>query len=279
MKSKTSFGSPRFMASTASRRPAGWSPAPYRQRQSLCVPSETLTIGVHISARKPSQRWPAERFARTMQAIRRRRPPFASCCFGRPATRTTRCIRGRCDARGKGSRRWLALHTWNSARPTRSGIRVCRDRRQVTVIARPTQTLPDLIAALAECRAVICADGGAMHLAAGLGLPVVCLFGNSGAATLASLGRTLPPAAEALASMSPTSAWTKSSPPSIRCGPIFRNPALESCLHVGSLAPRPPATASSSASHLQHRAPDGLAMRSLGWGVGRVASPSASNSS
>ena len=60
--------------------------------------------------------------------------------------------------------------------------RVCRDRGQVTVIARPTRTLPDLIAALAECRAVICADGGAMHLAAGLGLPVVCLFGNSGAA-------------------------------------------------------------------------------------------------
>jgi heptosyltransferase-3 len=28
---------------------------------------------------------------------------------------------------------------------------------------------------------MICADGGAMHLAAGLGLPIVCLFGNSGA--------------------------------------------------------------------------------------------------
>ena len=48
-------------------------------------------------------------------------------------------------------------------------------------MARPTRTLPELIAALAECRALICADGGAMHLAAGLGLPIVCLFGNSGA--------------------------------------------------------------------------------------------------
>jgi ADP-heptose:LPS heptosyltransferase len=27
---------------------------------------------------------------------------------------------------------------------------------------------------------LICADGGAMHLGAGLGLPIVCLFGNSG---------------------------------------------------------------------------------------------------
>jgi heptosyltransferase-3 len=50
------------------------------------------------------------------------------------------------------------------------------------VAARPTQTLPELIGALAECDALICADGGAMHLAAGLGLPIVCLFGNSGAA-------------------------------------------------------------------------------------------------
>jgi ADP-heptose:LPS heptosyltransferase len=49
------------------------------------------------------------------------------------------------------------------------------------VIPRPTQTLPELIAALTECDALICADGGAMHLGAGLGLPIVCLFGNSGA--------------------------------------------------------------------------------------------------
>jgi heptosyltransferase-3 len=63
------------------------SPAP-----ALCVPSETLTIGVHISARKPSQRWPAERFARTMQAIAAA-ARSASCCFGHRATTTTRCIR------------------------------------------------------------------------------------------------------------------------------------------------------------------------------------------
>jgi len=54
-------------------------------------------------------------------------------------------------------------------------------RGQVTVIARPTRTLPELIAALAECHVLICADGGAMHLGAGLGLPIICLFGNSGA--------------------------------------------------------------------------------------------------
>lgn len=45
----------------------------------------------------------------------------------------------------------------------------------------PTQALAQLIDALAGCSAMICADGGAMHLGAGVGLPIVCLFGDSGA--------------------------------------------------------------------------------------------------
>jgi ADP-heptose:LPS heptosyltransferase len=39
--------------------------------------------------------------------------------------------------------------------------------------------LPDLVAALAACDAVICSDGGAMHVAAALGKPILCLFGDS----------------------------------------------------------------------------------------------------
>jgi ADP-heptose:LPS heptosyltransferase len=46
-------------------------------------------------------------------------------------------------------------------------------------IAYPTTQLADLIAGLAVCDSVICADGGAMHLAAGLGKPIVALFGDS----------------------------------------------------------------------------------------------------
>jgi ADP-heptose:LPS heptosyltransferase len=51
--------------------------------------------------------------------------------------------------------------------------------RNLPIYPAPTQTLPDLIAALALCDQVVCADGGAMHLAAGLGKPIVCLFGDS----------------------------------------------------------------------------------------------------
>lgn len=121
--------------------------------------ASTLTVGIHISARKPSQRWPATRFAETMRAIA-----------------------------AQGSVRFMLL--WSPGaedNPLHPGDDA--KAREVmaevgggtTVIARPTQRLPELIAALAECHAMICADGGAMHLAAGLGLPIVCLFGNSGA--------------------------------------------------------------------------------------------------
>ncbi|MBM3508356.1 MAG: glycosyltransferase family 9 protein, partial [Alphaproteobacteria bacterium] len=47
------------------------------------------------------------------------------------------------------------------------------------LIPVPTPDLATLIAALSLARLVICPDGGAMHLAAALGKPVVALFGDS----------------------------------------------------------------------------------------------------
>ena len=38
---------------------------------------------------------------------------------------------------------------------------------------------PELIGGLACCDAVICSDGGAMHIAAGLGKPIACFFADS----------------------------------------------------------------------------------------------------
>ena len=130
----------------------------------------TLTIGIHISARKPSQRWPAERFAETIKAIAAQGPVHFMLLWSPGAEDNP-------------------LHPGDDAKTQEVLQRVGADslcvpgiplRGQVTVIARPTQTLAELVAALAQCDAVICADGGAMHLAAGLGLPIVCLFGNSG---------------------------------------------------------------------------------------------------
>jgi ADP-heptose:LPS heptosyltransferase len=125
----------------------------------LCVPSGTLTIGIHISARKPSQRWPAQRFAETIKAIATQGPARFMLLWSPGAEDNP-------------------LHPGDDAKAQEVMERVGAG---ATVIARPTQTLAELIAALAECNLLICADGGAMHLAAGLGLPIVCLFGNSGA--------------------------------------------------------------------------------------------------
>src|SRR5262245_38227081 len=48
----------------------------------------------------------------------------------------------------------------------------------VPLLEARTESLGDLIAVLSLCRAFIGSDGGAMHLAAGLGLPMVALFDN-----------------------------------------------------------------------------------------------------
>jgi heptosyltransferase-3 len=122
------------------------------------ISPEMITIGVHISARKPSQRWPAERFAELMRRI--------------AAQRTVRFV--------------LLWSPGSDDNPLHPGddakAREVIEKVGVgaTVIAQPTRKLGQLIGALAGCQALICADGGAMHLAAGIGLPIVCLFGNSG---------------------------------------------------------------------------------------------------
>lgn len=47
------------------------------------------------------------------------------------------------------------------------------------VLPYPTARLEELIGMLASCDAAICADGGAMHIAAALRKPLVALFGDS----------------------------------------------------------------------------------------------------
>lgn len=47
------------------------------------------------------------------------------------------------------------------------------------LIPIPTRSLDELIAAMQLCDRVVTSDGGAMHIAAGLGKPIVALFGDS----------------------------------------------------------------------------------------------------
>jgi ADP-heptose:LPS heptosyltransferase/O-antigen ligase len=115
-------------------------------------------VAIHISARKVPQRWPAERFAKL---IRRLHADHGSqfMLFWSPGDENN------------------PLHPGDD-RKAAAILAACAG---LPVLAYPTSRLEDLIAGLSMCSAMVCSDGGAMHIAAGLGLPIVCFFGNSDA--------------------------------------------------------------------------------------------------
>jgi ADP-heptose:LPS heptosyltransferase len=117
-----------------------------------------VPIGVHLSARKPSQRWPAERFAALMRALHER-SGATFILFWSPGP---------------------ADHPQHPGDNEKADA-VIRATRDLPVLAWPTQELPALVAGLAACDRVVCSDGGAMHVAAALGKPIVCFFGHSDA--------------------------------------------------------------------------------------------------
>ena len=113
-------------------------------------------IAVHISSRKPSQRWTAERFAELIRSL-------------------------------SGEANFLLL--WSpgpSDHPQHPGDdekaqAILRALGDLRLLAYPTAELKHLVAALSLAESVICSDGGAMHIAAGLGKPILCFFGDSDA--------------------------------------------------------------------------------------------------
>lgn len=117
-----------------------------------------LTIGIHISARKSSQRWPANHFAALIHALHAAYQANFML-FWSPGDDTD------------------PLHPGDDAK-----ARIIMNQVDtLPVLPFPSQHLPQLIAGLSLCDTMICSDGGAMHLAAGLGKPVLCFFGKSDA--------------------------------------------------------------------------------------------------
>ncbi len=110
-------------------------------------------VAVHISAREPERQWPLERW-----------PEFI----------------GRLTSSGVG-----VLLIWAPG-PQSDPRHPGDDKRAAQVLGAlagnplvrgaPTATLDELIGVLSLCQAFIGADGGAMHIAAALGLPMVALF-------------------------------------------------------------------------------------------------------
>ncbi|MFT4173288.1 MAG: glycosyltransferase family 9 protein [Rhodocyclaceae bacterium] len=119
-----------------------------------------LTLGVHISARKPSQRWPADRFAELLRTLHAQSPTMRFVLFWSPGDENN------------------PLHPGDDGK-ARGLMAACAD---LPLIACPTHTLGELIAGLSLVDGVLCSDGGHMHLAAALGKRIVALFGQSDAA-------------------------------------------------------------------------------------------------
>ena len=114
-------------------------------------------VGVHLSARRVKQRWAAARFAELMRALHAR-AGVRFVLFWSPGAADQPQPPGD-DARAREVLAWLPPG--------------------VPVVPLPTQRLEQLIAGLSLCDAVVLADGGAMHLAAALGKPLIALFGDA----------------------------------------------------------------------------------------------------
>jgi ADP-heptose:LPS heptosyltransferase len=121
---------------------------------------ERPVVGVHISARKPSNRWPAESVVALIRRLHAERGA-RFLLFWSPGAAD--------DPRHPGDD--------DKARAVVAAL-----GQDVPLVPLPTNELGELVGGLACCDAVICSDGGAMHIAAALGKPIVCLFGKSDAA-------------------------------------------------------------------------------------------------
>ena len=117
-----------------------------------------LLIGIHVSARKPSQRWPAQNFADLMKRLHT-------------------------EHKASFMLFWSPGETGNSLHPgdDSKAQEIIAATKEIPILAYPTHNLGQLVAGLSLCNMVICSDGGAMHLAAGLGKPILCFFGKSDA--------------------------------------------------------------------------------------------------
>lgn len=119
-------------------------------------PAATPLVGLHVSARKPCNRWQEARYTQFMRALHDR-AGVRFRLFWSPG--------GGDDPRHPGD--------------DGKAERIAAAARGLPLEPCATRTLRDLGQGIAPCDAFVCSDGGAMHLAAALGKPILCFFGDS----------------------------------------------------------------------------------------------------
>lgn len=115
-------------------------------------------VALHISARKEKQRWPVARFSELAHRLHAR---FGArfLVFWSPGDENNPFHPGD-DGKAK---------------------QLLDSMADLPVAPVHTAHLSELMAGLALCDLAVLSDGGAMHVAAGLGKPMICFFGNSSA--------------------------------------------------------------------------------------------------
>lgn len=118
------------------------------------VGSEKPLVGINISARLPSQQWPAERFVELIHLLEAN---YRCALFWSPGSQSN------------------AGHPGDDEKATLI-LNACAG---VDVTPYPTQSLSQLIAGISVTDLLVTADGGALHIGAACNKPIVALFGDS----------------------------------------------------------------------------------------------------
>lgn len=127
-------------------------------RQRIDLTEGLPVYGVQISARKPGQRWQTEKFIRFMHEIAAQQP-CQFLLFWSPGAADNKSHPG-------------------DDEKAREILEHCTD---IKVTAVHTTGLRELIAGMSLCQQILTSDGGALHVAAGVNVPTVAMFGNSDA--------------------------------------------------------------------------------------------------
>lgn len=122
-------------------------------------PSASIApVAIHISARETERQWPIEKWTELTRQLLKSTESKVMLLWA-PGSQDDGAHPGD-DELAK-----VLIDSLNEAERQR-------------LLACPTKTLPDLSSALSEASLLVCCDGGALHIAAGLGKPVVGLFQN-----------------------------------------------------------------------------------------------------
>lgn len=127
-------------------------------RHRLSVPTGMPVFGLQISARKPMQRWQAEKFIALAHQLSQREKCHL-LLFWSPGTASNK------------------EHPGDDEKAQQI-IEACQGLSLTPVV---TKNLRELMSAMSLCDQILTSDGGALHVAAGVGVPTVAMFGNSDA--------------------------------------------------------------------------------------------------